>query len=811
MLVLRPDFSGIMPGMLAANMGIAGLLFVAAGICAIGPAWAGAVAMGRGGRTHRYAPTTESFAGRGIGFDLAAGILLSSLFVLGAGLTGLLYPGIVALAVVACLPGGLAYAWGAWRAADGISLRRAWPALFLLPALPWIIASPLLPPTDVDILTYHAGLPELWRLQHGIFASPGNVFFNLPLGLERMPFYFMPFGIPRAAPGFHLIALAVAAVSFAKALAPGSSLAGVGCERSSPNAGLAGAGGWMLFGCGSALYLAAGGHPDTGLLLAAALGTLAIVRGSVVGLGLACALAVSDKYTGAVLAAALLAACAWKGRGMRFAVRGPAVAGAKAVDGFGVRQASLAATICLVLNLPWMLKNLFETGNPVYPFGAGIFPSLNWQKWNSEALWAVMRDASVTMDRYFPEDLAVQLPTIVWRGIKTVWVSPYACLLIVMPTVLLGRAFSAPARRLALVSLLFALVWLVPEPKVGRYLLPGLVPALGAFLMAASPASLATAAGSGTAAAWFRRSLLAFVLLGGLSFVSRMESVPAAPFRVLTGALGAREYARARIGSYEDVRDWLNARPGGGRILVIGQSDGHGLSRPWVSNDDTSPPAWFLVAGADARDPGRVRARFRQAGVRMVLYNPIRACHRRGLQSGLKLPDAWYSVWAEFWRRHARLVRAPESFDWTGGWYVYEIGEAGSPPSLRPWLPGAEALLSEDAELIRGHADLAAEARRDRLIGDFGISWYQRMLAGLGTMRNRGDLRSPWLRNASFAGDRRDVTAVIRAGREAEGRGLATPWLFDALAKACRAKGLTVEAGIYGRRVKVLTAGEAVR
>jgi hypothetical protein len=726
------------------------------------------------------------FVGRGIGFDLAAGILLSSLFVFGIGLAGLLYPGIVGVALAACLPGGLAYAREAWRAADGIPLRRAWPALFLLPALPWIIAAPLCPPTDVDILTYHAGLPELWALHHRIFAFPGNVFFNLPLGLERMPFYFMPFGISRAAAGFHLILLAVGAVLFAQALT-------VGGFRPGSNTGPGVAGGWLFFGSGAALALAGSGHPDTALLLAAALGTLAIVRGSAVGLGVACALAVSGKYTGGALAAAMLVSATWRGKGARFTVRGPAI----------------AAVICLALNLPWMLRNLYETGNPLYPFAAGIFPSLNWSRWNAVALWAVMRDASVAVDRYFPEDLAVQLPTVVWRGVKTIWVSPYASLLIVMPVVLLGRVFSPPARRLALASALFALVWLVPEPKVGRYLLPGLVPALGAFLFGCFPFQ-----------SRLSPVLYAFVLLGGLSFAAQAGT---GPERVLTGALGAREYARARIGSYEDARDWVNARPGAnkvrkasgasivseadaaghagpalplatpgdGRILVVGQADGHGLSRAWVSNDDTARPAWLLVTGEDARDPDRVRIRFRQADVRLVLYNPIRAIHRRALSRGLNLPDAWYSGWAGFWRRHARLVRDPGAFDWTGGWYVYEIGRAGSSPAERPWLPGAEALLSEDAELIRGHPDAAVAARRDRLIGDFGISWYQRMLAILG--------------------DGGSTDAAIRAGKEAAARGLATPWLFDTLAKACRARGLAKDALAYERRAKILAdAGASI-
>jgi len=441
-----------------------------------------------------------------------------------------------------------------------------------------------------------------------------------------------------------------------------------------------------------------------------------------------------------------------------------------------------------VANLPWMLRNIYETGNPVYPFAAGIFPSLNWSRWNSVALWAVMRDASVAMDRYFPEDLAIQLTTVVWRGVKTIWVSPYACLLIAMPAVLLGRVFSPPARRLALASTLFAMAWLIPEPKVGRYLLPGLVPALGAFLLGCFPFQ-----------SRLSPILYVFVLLGGLSFVAQAN--PGAE-RVLTGALGAREYARARIGSYEDARDWVNAlprankvrhalplaTPGEGRILVVGQADGHGLSRAWVSNDDTARPAWLLVTGEDARDSARVRIRFRQADVRLVLYNPIRAIHRRALSRGLNLPDAWYSGWAGFWRRHARLVRAPGAFDWTGGWYVYEIGRAGSSPSERPWLPGAEALLSEDAELIRGNDSAGAASRRNRLIGDFGISSYQRMIAVLGV--------------------KDDTAGAIRAGKEAAARGLATPWLFDTLAKACRARGLAKDALAYERRAKILADDE---
>lgn len=733
-LAIAPAVS---PPVLAANLALSLLFFSLAALYLGGIASLGSVARewlapGRAERRDWLVPT-------------AAGLVIVSLLVLGLGLLGLLYRG-----VAAAVLGGAAAALGEaietrrprWRDLQP-RWRRLAPGLLLLPVLPTLLAAPILPVTDIDMRICHLGLPSLWSLTHRIVAVPGIMTFSHPLGLERVVFPLVALGGERLLPAFSLVLLAAAGRAVALALG----LTG------SPHAGL---GGWLVLGTGAALNLARLGHPDIGLVFAASLGMLAAVRGDRIGLGLACAAALLAKYTGAALVLSLVLA------GLAFPLdRKPRTA-----------TALVVSALALVPNLPWLAHNALGTGNPVYPFGSALLPSLNWGKWNSDVLWSMMPSASVPL-AWEPSAEAVRdLAGFFWRAATSPWFSPLLALVYLAPVALLARGTPPRLRWLAVLVAGFTVAWLLPEPKLGRYLLP-VVPASLALLLAVAGCSVPRLV---------RTGLLLILLLEGLAFLGEAAPRPPYPAAVLAGAASREDYSTAHVGGFRSAAAWLNERPSGGRVTVVGNPAGHGLNRPWLAADRPNVPAFLLAAGRDA-DPERMRVRMRQRNVKWVMYNPVQATNWRHVQAGYGLTADWYRAYAEFWRRYARLARPAPRYDEFGAWEVYEILDAPRPRRERvagPWLPGSELLQVNVLEIAGGRLDQDQMMTEEAIMGDFGVVWYHKMLA-------------------SFA-VRRDRKAAIREGEEAITRGLDLPWLYDTLAVLMLQEKRYPEAAEYARR-----------
>jgi len=727
---VRPDFTGFSTPAFLGNMLLVARDFIAAGAMLVLLWTAGTGVL-------RWLSRAE----RGRMNALACGLLAGSLAIMGFGLAGLLRLPVIGaaglLALLCSLPVLMGHqaespaAPGPLKLSMGFAKVNARPALlglFLLPVLPWIVSAPLLPPVNVDILEYHLGLPVAWAETHRITGFPGNFLVSMPLGFERLAVPFTLTGLIGAIPAFHLLLLAVSSLVFVRALA----LAG------SPLASL---GGWLLFSCGWILNQAAEGHPDNGLVLATTAGLLALARGSALGLGLAAALAAFTKYQGCGLAVALLVAGANKAIG----AGGKAADGcAKVADDFGEQRAPLAAGatgsggarpagifrsgaaaggIALVACLPWLVRNWYDTGNPVYPLLDRLIPSLNWTGWNDRVLWGSMPNAGIRMAWETTAGAVMSYALAFWAGARTEWFSPYAALVYLLPLIVLARATPLAARKFALAGGLFAVAWLWPAPKFGRYLLPGAVCALAAFL-AAIPARAATR----TLAAMLSLLLLA----ESATFVALFRRPGAPAERVLSGGLDREEYRAVTLGKYREAVERLNTLPADpgrrDRVLVIGLGHGFGLSRPVFANNETGYPA-FLAATGPVADAARMRVGLRQSGIRWILYNPIGAYHRGPCWAGYDRSEEWWKAYADLWRRWIRPALPPGAWNSTGAWYTVTVLGRPGPRVPHPWLPGAERFLLVEGALLKGEADRGVLAVQRRIMGDFGVSLLQSALA----------------------------------------------------------------------------------
>ena len=711
--------------------------------------------------------------------SLALGIMVASLAVMGLGLAGLLFRPLLVLSSVsmaACLVGRRT------GFAPGFKWKPLAPALFLLPLLPDFLVAPLLPPVNVDILVYHLGVPELWRMAHRIYAYPGNMTFSYPMGLERLFLPLQAFGAAGANTWLHVFLMVLASVMVARCLS----------ELSSPHARVFG---WLVFGSAAFLGLALQGHQDVGMVFAAALAIRGVVRESTADMAVACALFPFLKYTGLEYTATF--ALAWLALGTHGRVRlrqrmstPPRAGGISPFQGGRdlalkgrVRLPVVLVLLCSAIpNLPWLARNWLDTGNPLYPFFSHVFPSLNWRDWNTQAVWYIMGNATVQPDFTGPLGKIGGWLAYFWRAGQSRWFSNHVALFCLLPLLLVVRPLHRAGRVLGLQAVFFAVLFLFPGPKVGRYLLPeALVPLVLCALIMGNIPRMAV-----------RVFAAIFLILNGLALSGESRLRPVMPEEVLVGSVRPSAWWRMAMGSLAGTIEFVNREcTGRGRVLVVGEPSGLGLNRPWLTTDDTNIPAWRLALG-DSPDPVRMAIRLRQAGVSWIVYNPLRASRLAGWMEPELAGVEWMKAWARAWKGRTRMLRTAEKWDWTGGVYAYEFVPAGGLPfGPLPWLPGSEKYFVQTISIVEGKAQPADLARQYAVMGEFGVYSYTRMLVAEYMRHDHARARAEFM--------------------EAVRRGFRMPPMYEAMAVICGKMGQPGEGLDWQKKAVELTEGEDQR
>lgn len=297
-----------------------------------------------------------------LAWGLGAGI--SSHVLLGLGIVHLLY----APVVVVLFGGTLVLTHREWRGVWREGQARwqshtaftrtervllAGAALLIVP----VFLSALTPPIEGDALSYQLAAPAQFLAEHAIVPLPANTGANYPLGAGLLFVFGLALGSPIAAQlivfvfGLALtgVVYAFAAENFTRPVGIAAAMilwtsAVIGLEASAPLVDL----GWVLYEF-VAIWLFWRWHKtrtDAALLLA----------------GLAMGFAVSSKYLafvgwGTLALAVLIEAWVRSGNPFRAALR-------------AMLTFNGAAFLTAV---PWLAKNLFLLGNPVYPFFLGMY------------------------------------------------------------------------------------------------------------------------------------------------------------------------------------------------------------------------------------------------------------------------------------------------------------------------------------------------------------------------------------------------------------------------------------------------------
>jgi len=318
---------------------------------------------------------------------LAGGIGLSllSLLTLGLGLCGLLQQWLFSLLFLLLIGVEAGCSWNsrrhvspAVRSSDSAPIVRTLCVLLAVPFLCCMLLGALLPPTDFDVKEYHLGGPKEYFLAGQIQFLPHDVYTSFPFLTEMLLLAGM---VVRG--DWQMGALVGQAVLMV--FAPITALGVVGVTRR-----LAGdAAGWLA----GLIYLTIPwtyrisiiAYTEGALCGYVVLTLLAFLlwrerrrdAGSpwnttgTLFLGMLAGSAVATKYPGMILVAIPFAVA-----GLLTVLQAPE----RTVRRVAVPCLLYAAGVLITFG-PWMLKNLFETGNPVYPLLYSVFGGVDW---NSE-------------------------------------------------------------------------------------------------------------------------------------------------------------------------------------------------------------------------------------------------------------------------------------------------------------------------------------------------------------------------------------------------------------------------------------------
>lgn len=451
-----------------------------------------------------------------------------------------------------------------------------------------------MPPLDYDVTEYHLGAPaeyirdgQMHFLPHNVYASlPGNVEMLYLLALSTGE---MPFDGACMAKTFNLCLLVLSA---AAVYMLGRRLAG-------EKAGLIAA---------AAFYV----HP-----IAVKAGIAAYVEGGLVfytvsALYAAVAFAESGSRRWAALAgisAGLAAGCKYPA--VLF-VAIPVLVYIAFARGTkrDIVTAGLAAVCCAAAFAPWAVRNIVNTGNPVYPLAWGVFGGSNWnEELNARFIGAHDPPGSPGEGALLIREGKEYLRRLLefFRSMK--FGSPL--ILIFVPVAFLMKIDKRVLLLTAGYFLICFTIWFFATHRIDRFLagsLPALCILAGSGVMAGSRRSEILKAAAVVC-------LLVSVTVIVAAHISYGVSQTAMAGQ--TGEEWLREFTRGKSYSHTAV-SYMNNLPQDARILLVGEAEIYYFNRriiySVVFNDDIIEK---LITGG----PAEVRRRLAKEGVTHVFVN----------------------------------------------------------------------------------------------------------------------------------------------------------------------------------------------
>ncbi len=539
------------------------------------------------------------------GYGLGLGVIGLGTFLLGA--AQLLHPAVV-------------YAWAVLLLGAAIFLNRdlrdrkpeqgAAPALNLLReggCVPLAILTALVllyqayhaiaPEISFDSLVYHLGLMNLYRLEGGIVATPANLYSGFPMLLEWVYAFLLYFGDEIFAKLAH----------WGCALGVTLSFCGLALRCRRPLAG------WLasilFLSVPVLLYNVMRAGVDVGSAFAILLCVHALAirvsfpeeegwNGGWALPAVFLAVAMGIKYVNWPLWGAFLVLLLFLRVPKPIVLRFGALSGA--------------------LTLPWILKNIVLTRNPVFPFFHELFVSdppfpVNWRTLRVDA-WGRHWSKILEGGRHLWELIAHPWYITIRGSTEFDHIGP---LMLMLLPILLWRRSQSRETRLWLWALLA--VWLCwwPASSMVRFFLPGL--ALLSFALADALAR--------TKPPRLRAVLMAAIAalaVDAIMIFTGITSSSDSPAYQIHGMSKEEYLSHSRFtypASYYQAARWIGKNtPEDARVLIVGGGRGYYHQRPFIANSplDADVLSTWLKSSAT---PEELSRRFNEAGVSYLLVN----------------------------------------------------------------------------------------------------------------------------------------------------------------------------------------------
>ena len=471
----------------------------------------------------------------------------------------------------------------------------------------------LSPVTANDALVYHLNLPAIYSAGGSLVHLPFNVYANMPHYGEVVFTLFYSVAGETGVTLFYFALLVAASLAVYALVA-----------RAAPRVfGVLAASAFLI----QPLVLDHRVVGNIDILLAFVyLAAIGIVLGEtgkegmlrpIILAGLLAGLMMGMKYTGIAPAATLLVAVLVLRR-----KRVPA------------RHIVMAMLVAAAVVMPWLVRQGFNTGNPLYPMFEGRFDGANWDAVQGEQLQTWQR--GMGMGRSPGDYLALPFNVSVSGrpGLNYArfdgTITPI--FLILFPLVFVKRRRETVA--LALMAVALGLFWALTSQQL-RFLLPaiGLLAVVGATGLAEAAGAGGSREGGGSAGR-SRKAWVTFMLLGVLFIEVATLAAPNQYGRSWVGdALGERlgaalgfepaeRFLERTVQPFSLFRQANINLPPGEAVFMIWENRAYHLKRPYFADSFFEASTMMrLVAGA--RDAGDLRDRIAGMGYRYVLVNDL--------------------------------------------------------------------------------------------------------------------------------------------------------------------------------------------
>ena len=327
---------------------------------------------------------------------------------------------------------------------------------------------------------------------------------------------------------------------------------------------------------------------------------------------------------------------------------------------------ALFGVVVLVTVLPWLIKNLWDTGNPVFPFLSSLFNRMHWQNYN---IMPDQMEGLLGENRRFSASglkEVLELPWILTFKNNSSLSYPGPLLLAFLPFNLLAlrylkkRWFQA---LLIFITLYFA--FSMKSTHLTRYHLQGYAP-LCLFM------SIGLSVIYERRNIFFTGAVSTVLFLGALSnFQTGLFIISNSyrPWDVWTGSESRadyRSYTHPGLNPYpsNQMFRWMEKNLGKNtRTLMLGESKNFDLHLPYLYTDvhDRNP---LIRWSESAKDGEELYGLFKAAGVTHLFMNFDEARRTYGYKM-IKWQDHSLAVFNDFWQNHVREVhrdRIPEKF-----------------------------------------------------------------------------------------------------------------------------------------------------